>query len=206
MQFRSLDQEDPLEEEMATNSSIFAWNIPWTEEPGRLQSKGLHRVWAHTQLSTHACNWAHITHNEHTRTTEHAHMQLSTHNTQRTHTHNWAHITHSKHTHTQLSTHNTQWTHTHTTEHTCMQLSTHNTQCTHTHNWAYMHVASFCFLHSQKVSEIEWFSSVCLQLIQRLKIQIHRVYPSQWDYKWLLSELMSFLRAECYEQKLDQAT
>ena len=35
---RSLDQEDPLEKEMATHSSILAWRIPWTEEPGRLQS------------------------------------------------------------------------------------------------------------------------------------------------------------------------
>ena len=32
--------EDPLEEEMATHSSILAWEIPWTEEPGRLQSRG----------------------------------------------------------------------------------------------------------------------------------------------------------------------
>ena len=37
----SLGQEDPLEEEMATHSSILAWRIPWTEEPGRLQSMGL---------------------------------------------------------------------------------------------------------------------------------------------------------------------
>ena len=37
---QSLDQEDPLEEGMATPSSILAWRIPWTEEPGRLQSKG----------------------------------------------------------------------------------------------------------------------------------------------------------------------
>ena len=35
-----LDQEDPLEKEMATHSSILAWEIPWTEEPGRLQSMG----------------------------------------------------------------------------------------------------------------------------------------------------------------------
>ena len=34
----SLSQEDPLEKEMATNSSILAWEIPWTEEPGRLYS------------------------------------------------------------------------------------------------------------------------------------------------------------------------
>ena len=33
-------QEDPLEKEMAAHSSILAWRIPWTEEPGRLQSKG----------------------------------------------------------------------------------------------------------------------------------------------------------------------
>ena len=37
---RSLDQEDPLEKEMAAHSSIFAWEIPWTEEPGGLQSMG----------------------------------------------------------------------------------------------------------------------------------------------------------------------
>ena len=37
---QSLDQEDPLEKEMATHSSILAWRIPWTGEPGRLQSMG----------------------------------------------------------------------------------------------------------------------------------------------------------------------
>ena len=41
---QSLDQEDPLEKEMATHSSILAWKIPRTEEPRRLQSKGLERV------------------------------------------------------------------------------------------------------------------------------------------------------------------
>ena len=39
-QVQSLGQEDPLEEGMATHSSILAWEIPWTEEPGRLQSMG----------------------------------------------------------------------------------------------------------------------------------------------------------------------
>ena len=43
-QVQSLAQEDPLEEGMATYSSILAWSIPWTEEPGRLQSMGLLRV------------------------------------------------------------------------------------------------------------------------------------------------------------------
>ena len=38
MQIQSLSQEDPLEKEMATHSSIVAWRIPWTEEPGGLQS------------------------------------------------------------------------------------------------------------------------------------------------------------------------
>ena len=38
MQVQSLDQEDPLEKAMATHSSIPAWKIPWTEEPGGLQS------------------------------------------------------------------------------------------------------------------------------------------------------------------------
>ena len=40
---RSLGQEDPLEKEMATHSSILAWEIPWTEEPGALQSMGLQK-------------------------------------------------------------------------------------------------------------------------------------------------------------------
>ena len=40
MWVQSLDREDPLEEEMATHSSILAWKIPWTEEPGGLQSVG----------------------------------------------------------------------------------------------------------------------------------------------------------------------
>ena len=42
-----LGQKDPLEEEMATHSSIFAWEIPWTEEPGGLQSMGSQRVGHH---------------------------------------------------------------------------------------------------------------------------------------------------------------
>ena len=52
---RSLDQEDPLEKEMATHFSILAWKIPWMEEPGGLQSMGSQRVghnWA-TSLSFH---------------------------------------------------------------------------------------------------------------------------------------------------------
>ena len=40
MQVRSLGREDPLEKEMATHSSILAWRIPWTEQPGGLQSTG----------------------------------------------------------------------------------------------------------------------------------------------------------------------
>ena len=41
---QSLDQEDPLEKETAPHSSTLAWKIPWTEDPGRLQSMGLQRV------------------------------------------------------------------------------------------------------------------------------------------------------------------
>ena len=41
---RSLGQEDPLEKGMATRSSVLAWGIPWTEEPGGLLSTGLKRV------------------------------------------------------------------------------------------------------------------------------------------------------------------
>ena len=52
---RSLGREDPLEEVMATHSSILAWEILWTEEPGGLQSMGLQRVrhdWAHMHAHT----------------------------------------------------------------------------------------------------------------------------------------------------------
>ena len=44
-----LDQEDSLGKEIATHSSIFAWEIPWTEEPGQLQSMGLRK--SQTRLS-----------------------------------------------------------------------------------------------------------------------------------------------------------
>ena len=43
-QVRSLGWEDPLEKEMAIHSSTIAWKIPWTEEPGRLQSMGSQKV------------------------------------------------------------------------------------------------------------------------------------------------------------------
>ena len=65
----SLDQEDPLEKGMATQTNILAWRIPWTEEPGRLQSIGLQRI-GHDWV-THA--------RTHTRTHTHTH----------THTHTW---------------------------------------------------------------------------------------------------------------------
>jgi len=48
-QVQSLGQEDPLEKEMATHSSILAWEIPWTEKPGGLQSMRSQKSW--TQLS-----------------------------------------------------------------------------------------------------------------------------------------------------------
>ena len=53
-----LGQEDPLEEEIATHSSILAWRIPWTEDPGGLQSTGSQRVGhdsATKQKQTHVC-------------------------------------------------------------------------------------------------------------------------------------------------------
>ena len=46
MRVQSLGQEDPLEEGMTTPSNTLAWRIPWTEEPGGLESMGLQRVWA----------------------------------------------------------------------------------------------------------------------------------------------------------------
>ena len=49
---QSLGQEDPLEKKMATHSSILAWKIPWTEEPGGLQSVGSQRV-GHDRATKH---------------------------------------------------------------------------------------------------------------------------------------------------------
>ena len=44
MRVQSLGQEGPLEKEMATHSNILTWKIPWTEEPGRVQSMGSQKV------------------------------------------------------------------------------------------------------------------------------------------------------------------
>ena len=52
---RSLVQEDALEEEMATHSRILAWEIPWTEEPGGLQSMGSQRVGHDSDQTTLRC-------------------------------------------------------------------------------------------------------------------------------------------------------
>ena len=52
---QSLSQEDPLEEEMATHSSILAWKIPWTEEPGGLQSMGVAELETAERLRTLTC-------------------------------------------------------------------------------------------------------------------------------------------------------
>ena len=50
---QSLGQEDPLEKEMATHSSVLAWRIPWTEEPGRLQMMWSQRVICLSNLNIH---------------------------------------------------------------------------------------------------------------------------------------------------------
>ena len=55
---RSLGWEDSLEKKMATHSSILAWKIPWTEEPGGLQSKGLQRV-GHDWATSFSHRWHH---------------------------------------------------------------------------------------------------------------------------------------------------
>ena len=55
---RSLGQEDPLQKEMATHSSILAWRIPWMEEPGRLQSMGSQKIGQDWETSLFLCIWA----------------------------------------------------------------------------------------------------------------------------------------------------
>ena len=61
MRVRSLGQEDPLEEGMATHSSIVSWRISWTEEPGGLGSIGSHRVrhdWSTHAHRPHKCTFS----------------------------------------------------------------------------------------------------------------------------------------------------
>ena len=64
---RFLGWEDPLEKGMATHFSILAWRIPWTEEPGRLQSMGLQKVtkdWVTFTFTKHTINVTHLNHPE----------------------------------------------------------------------------------------------------------------------------------------------
>ena len=56
MHIQSLGQEDPLEKEMATRSSILVWEIPWTEQTGRLQSTGCKECDMMERLSTQCFN------------------------------------------------------------------------------------------------------------------------------------------------------
>ena len=58
-QVRSLGREDPLEKEIATHSSILAWKIPWTEDPVRLQSRGLQRV-GHNRVTSLLLHSVHL--------------------------------------------------------------------------------------------------------------------------------------------------
>ena len=57
---RSLGQEDSLKQEMATHSSILAWEIPWTEKPGRLQSMGSQRVRHNLVTKQHGVSSSHV--------------------------------------------------------------------------------------------------------------------------------------------------
>ena len=59
-QVQSLGWENPLEKEMATHSSILAWEIPWTEKPGRLQSMGSQRVRHNLATKQHGVSSSHV--------------------------------------------------------------------------------------------------------------------------------------------------
>ena len=56
IRLRSLGQKDPLEKKMSAHSSVLAWRIPWTEEPGGLESVGLQSRTRLQQLNTQACS------------------------------------------------------------------------------------------------------------------------------------------------------
>ena len=71
MGVQSLGLEDPLEKEIATHSSILAWRIPWTEEPGGLQSMSLTQLSCVKQLDTVGHNWTQLDTTEHTCTHTH---------------------------------------------------------------------------------------------------------------------------------------
>ena len=57
MQILSLDWEDPLEKEMAKHSSVLVWEIPWAEDPGRLQSMGSQESLEQLSISIHTSLW-----------------------------------------------------------------------------------------------------------------------------------------------------
>ena len=57
---QSLSRKDPLEKEMTTHPSILAWRIPWTEEPGELQSTGSQRIRPDWATSAHMCTVSHF--------------------------------------------------------------------------------------------------------------------------------------------------
>ena len=57
-----LGQDDPLEEEMATHSSILAWRIPWTRDPGRLQSKPLDKLFPFVSVNVLICHIRMVVH------------------------------------------------------------------------------------------------------------------------------------------------
>ena len=59
---QSLDQEEPLEKEMATHSSILAWEIPWPEKPGRFQPKGSQRVRHDLAIKPHVVSFISLHH------------------------------------------------------------------------------------------------------------------------------------------------
>ena len=89
--------EDPLEKETATHSTILAWKIPWTEEPGRLQFMGSQRVrqratkhaHTHTERDTHTLGEGdtHTGRGRHTLTQTDTHAMIDTHIERETHTH-----------------------------------------------------------------------------------------------------------------------
>ena len=99
-QVQSLGWEDPLEKGIATHSSILAWEIPWTEEPGGPQYTGSQRVrqdrGTNTHTHIHTCTRAHTSTHTHTHTYMHTHTHTCAHTHMHTHTH--AHT----HTHTYL--------------------------------------------------------------------------------------------------------
>ena len=149
----SLDQKDPLEKEMATHSSVLAWRIPGTEEPGGLQSTGSQRV-RHNPLQ---CSGPENPRDRGAwRAAVHGVTQSQTQRGRLTHTHIQTHAYTDTHTRTHIHAHTHRHTHIHTYTHIHTQTNRDTQRDTHT----YTHTQTHTYTQSSilKIANIFYFA------------------------------------------------